>query len=84
MEAIAACLLLIPRFTLFGAFLTCGLMAGALMSHLFRLGIEIKGDGGLLFTYGVITLFAALCLVWLHRAAWIGLFSEPEHPVEKK
>lgn len=82
-EAIAASLLLIPRFTLFGAILTCGLMGGALMSHLFILGIAIKGDGGLLFAYGVAALLAALCLVWLHRAAWLHLFRKQAKLVEK-
>src|SRR5690349_1697763 len=48
-ELIAAILLLSPSTAALGALLAMGVMAGAIMSHLTILGIEVKGDGGLLF-----------------------------------
>src|SRR5271167_5071223 len=48
-ELIAAILLLTPRFTWAGSILAIGMMGGAILSHLTILGIEVKGDKGLLF-----------------------------------
>src|SRR4051812_15358171 len=48
-ELIAASMLLIPALAPYGAVLTMGVMAGAIVSHLTVLGIDVKGDGGLLF-----------------------------------
>lgn len=63
-ELIASILILIPRTTLLGALLAMGTMMGALMSHLFVLGIEVQNDGGTLFTLGLITLICCLILVY--------------------
>lgn len=64
-ELIAVVLLLWPRFAIFGAGLSVGLMTGALGAHLFTpLGIPIVLDGqsdhGLLFGLGVTTMLASL------------------------
>src|SRR5262245_53820026 len=48
LELIAAVMLLIPALVPYGALLTLGAMSGAILSHLSILGIEVKGDGGLL------------------------------------
>jgi uncharacterized membrane protein YphA (DoxX/SURF4 family) len=53
-ELIAAILLLVPTTTVFGALLGSGLMAGAIFSHLTKLGIEVQGDGGYLFILALI------------------------------
>jgi uncharacterized membrane protein YphA (DoxX/SURF4 family) len=68
MEFIAAVLLLIPRTTAIGALLATGLMSGALFFHFALLGIEVKGDGGLLFEYAVIVLACALILLAVHQS----------------
>src|SRR6516164_5404866 len=47
-ELIAAILLLIPRTTWLGAIVALGVMAGAILSHLTLVGIEVQGDKGLL------------------------------------
>lgn len=65
-ELIAAVLLLVPATTTVGALLAMGVMAGAIMSHLTRLGIEVKGDGGLLFALAV-TVFLCGAIVLLIR-----------------
>ena len=66
-ELAAVILLLIPRTAPFGGLLGVGLMVGAIGSHFTRLGIEVQGDGGLLFALGVTTLIASAATVWLER-----------------
>src|SRR6266849_3426170 len=44
-ELIAAILILVPRTTWLGALVALGVMAGAIVSHLTLLGIEVQGDG---------------------------------------
>ena len=45
-ELIAAILILIPRTAWLGALIGFGVMIGALLSHLFVLGIVVQDDGG--------------------------------------
>ena len=66
-ELIVAILILIPRTTWLGAIGGCGVMSGAILSHLFVLGIEVKGDGGLLFGLALITLICCLGLLYMNR-----------------
>ena len=69
-ELVAAVLLLVPATAPFGALLTMGLMAGAIGSHLTILGIEVQGDGGLLFGLAL-TAFAGSTAVLLIRRAQV-------------
>src|SRR3954471_19435858 len=48
-ELIACILLLHPRPVAVGAILSMGVISGAIVSHLTRLGIVVQNDGGLLF-----------------------------------
>ena len=68
MELIASILLLIPKYTWTGALLAMGIMAGAIASHLFVLGIDVQGDGGLLFGLGVVVFICCTILVWMNKA----------------
>ena len=61
-ELVAAALLLGPGTTTVGAILAMGVMAGAIMSHLTILGIEVKGDSGLLFGLAM-TVFVSSAIV---------------------
>lgn len=63
-ELIASILLLIPRTALLGALLGAGTMAGALLSHIVFLGIEVKNDGGTLFILAIITLLCCLLIIY--------------------
>lgn len=63
LELIAVLLLLTPRTAVYGAVLALGLMGGAVMTHLTKLGIAVQGDGGLLFILAVVVLLAALTVV---------------------
>lgn len=63
-ELIAAILLLLPSTQIFGALISVGVMFGAILSHIFVLGIEINDDGGLLFLLAcVVFVFSSSVLV---------------------
>lgn len=66
-ELIASILLFIPKKTWLGALLTVGLMGGAIMSHLTKIGIDHNNDGGTLFTMAVITLVSGGILLLTHK-----------------
>src|SRR5216684_5130295 len=68
-ELIAAPLILTPRFTWLGSVLALGVMAGAILSHLTILGIEVQGDKGLLFALAVIVFVSSAVNLVLHRNA---------------
>ncbi len=65
-ELLASILLLVPATIVIGALLAAGIMFGALAAHLFILGIEVRGDGGQLFIYALVVLFASIVLLFLH------------------
>ena len=67
-ELIASILLLIPATASVGAILTIGVMAGAVVSHLLVLGIEVKGDGGLLFGLALAALTGSAIVLILRRS----------------
>ncbi|SHJ58725.1 DoxX family membrane protein [Aquimarina spongiae] len=66
-ELIAGILLLIPKTTWIGAMLTLGIIGGAIMMHLTKLGIEINNDGGVLFITAVITFVLSGVILWINR-----------------
>ena len=66
-ELITVILLLIPRTKAVGALLALGVISGAIFSHLTKLGIEVKGDGGQLFILAIIVFVCSGLLLLLHR-----------------
>jgi hypothetical protein len=64
----AVVLLLVPRTAALGALLALGVMSGAILAHLTRLGIAVQGDGGLLFALALVTWACAAGVLWLRRA----------------
>jgi putative oxidoreductase len=66
-ELIAAVLILYPATAGLGALLSLGVISGAIMSHLAFLGIEIMGDGGLLFYLAVVVFICSAVVAWNHR-----------------
>jgi hypothetical protein len=66
-ELFAAALLLFPRTAWHGAVIAAGVMVGAMGSHLTKLGIVVKDDGGLLFALALIVFVAALVTLVIHR-----------------
>ncbi len=66
-ELVTAILLLIPRTGWLGALMGVGVMFGAIMSHLTRLGIVVQGDGGLLFGLAVAVTICCSVVVIINR-----------------
>lgn len=66
-ELIASVLLFTPKQTWLGAILTIGLMSGAIMGHITKIGIVHNNDGGVLFICALITLIAAIILLFINR-----------------
>jgi len=67
LELIAGILLLIPKTVWAGATLTLGIIGGAIIMHLTQLGIEIKGDGGILFYTAIITFVLSAIILYSQR-----------------
>ncbi len=67
LELITAVLLLLPRTAGIGALLGLGVISGAIFSHLTKLGIEVKGDGGTLFYLAVTVFVCCLIAVVIHH-----------------
>jgi hypothetical protein len=67
MELAASVLILLPRTVVIGAILSIGIMAGAVFSHVFILGISVQNDGGQLFIYALTVLICGIILFWIHR-----------------
>ncbi len=66
-ELVAALLLLFPATAGTGAIIALGVISGALISHLTRLGIVVQDDGGLLFGLAVVVFLGSLLVAWLRR-----------------
>ncbi len=62
-----ACVLMFTAWRAVGAGLALGVMGGAIFFHLTKLGIEVKGDGGLLFALAVVTALASATVLAMHR-----------------
>ncbi len=67
-ELMASLLLLVPATASAGAILAMGVMSGAIGSHLLILGIEVKGDGGLLFGLALAVFIGSAIVLGLRRA----------------
>jgi putative oxidoreductase len=78
LELLASLLLVVPATASIGALLTMGVMAGALLTHLFILGIDVKGDGGLLFGLALAAFAASAIVLALRRGQipMVGRFFE--------
>lgn len=68
-ELIASILLFVPALVPVGAGLALGVMSGAILFHLTRLGIVVQDDGGLLFALALVVWAGSALVLWLHRRA---------------
>jgi len=65
-----------PVSVFLGALLALGIISGAIFFHLFTpLGINVQGDGGLLFYMAVGIFFSSLVLVFLNRKTGFSLLN---------
>lgn len=62
-ELIASVLIVLPSTVAIGALLSLGVMTGAIFSHLAVLGIEIMGDGGLLFALASVVFVCSIVVL---------------------
>lgn len=63
-ELVASVLILIPATSLYGAILSLAIIIPAIVFHLTTLGIEVQGDGGLLFGLAIIVLLLSGFIVF--------------------
>jgi hypothetical protein len=66
-ELIASVLLLVPATASMGAAMALGVMTGAILSHLTVLGVDVKGDGGLLFGLALIVFACSAIVLTIRR-----------------
>lgn len=66
-EFIASILILIPKTTRVGALLGLGIISGAIVAHLTKLGIEVQGDGGLLFILAIAVFVGCSSLLFIGK-----------------
>ncbi|MCA0932149.1 DoxX family protein [Lutimonas saemankumensis] len=72
-ELLVALLLLIRRTSLIGALAGLGVISGAILSHLFVLGIVVQDDGGLLFGLAVLVFVLLLISLILQKNKLLAL-----------
>jgi len=66
-ELIACALLLVPATTALGALLALGVISGAIVSHLTKLGIVVQDDGGLLFGLALVVFVGSAAVLFIRR-----------------
>ena len=69
-EGIAAAMLLsrAEAFIVLGAGMALMVILGAILAHFTVLGIEVEGDGGLLFVLALVVFFGSIFTLVVHRA----------------
>ncbi|MGM8362897.1 DoxX family protein [Flavobacterium sp. ARAG 55.4] len=75
LELLAAVLILVPRTSWIGALLGFGLMSGAVVSHVFVLGIEVQNDGGTLFLLALFVWISCIVLIYKDKSKWSNLLN---------
>lgn len=80
-ELVAILLLLAPGTVTLGAMLSLGLMVGAIGSHLTKLGIVVRNDGGLLFGLALTVFVCNVAILAIRRREIpvLGYFFVPAH-----
>jgi uncharacterized membrane protein YphA (DoxX/SURF4 family) len=67
LELIAGILLLIPKTVWIGATLTLGIISGAILMHLTKIGIEVNNDGGILFVTACTIFILSLIILFNYK-----------------
>ena len=75
-ELIASILLLLPKTRVYGSILGLGVISGAILSHLFVLGIEVQDDGGALFMLALAVFFSCLYILIAERETALRLLNQ--------
>ena len=87
-ELIASIIMLVGLFTArkylipIGALMSNGIISGAIFFHLFTpLGVDVLGDGGLLFASACGIWIMSVALIVLNKEHWVGLFVKNKAPL---
>lgn len=72
-ELLAVMLLLTPQTAVWGAALSLAVISGAIVSHVTKLGIVVRDDGGLLFALAVVVFVASAVILVIRRQEWMPL-----------
>lgn len=67
-ELLASILILVPRTAWLGCLVAHGVMAGAILSHVFVLGIVVQDDGGLLFGMALVVTVCCAASLFIRRS----------------
>jgi putative oxidoreductase len=71
MELIASLLLFVNKTRFYAAIMAMGTMLGAIVSHVFVLGIDVMNDGGLLFILACVTFIGSALLAYHFKEDFI-------------
>ncbi|MBI1338325.1 MAG: DoxX family protein [Phycisphaera sp.] len=66
-ELVAVILLLYPKTVPIGAIVALGVISGAIVSHLTKLGIVVQDDGGLLFILACVVFVGSAAILVIRR-----------------
>lgn len=66
-ELVAAILLIIPKYSVYGAIISIVIISGAIFSHLTKLGIVVLNDGGFLFILALIVFICSFLVLYLQK-----------------
>lgn len=73
-ELLAGLLILVPASRAFGAVLSLGIIIGALLSHIFVLGIVVQDDGGLLFALAAVVFVLSGAIIYLEKVTLLKFY----------
>ena len=76
LELITSILLLLPKTRVYGSVLGIGVISGAILSHLFVLGIEVQNDGGTLFLLALAVFICCLYILIIERDTLMGFVNK--------
>ncbi|MCP4883887.1 MAG: hypothetical protein GY908_08850 [Flavobacteriales bacterium] len=63
------------RTSLIGAIIVLGVISGAILSHVFFLGIEVQNDGGLLFGMAILVFILLLISLILQKDKLLSILN---------
>ncbi|HLF33971.1 MAG TPA: DoxX family protein [Cyclobacteriaceae bacterium] len=73
LELTTAILLLYPKTALYGSVLGAGVISGAIVSHIFILGIVVQNDHGKLFGLALSVFICCLIILFIRRLDLLSL-----------
>lgn len=76
LELVTSILLILPKTRIYGSVLGIGVISGAILSHLFVLGIEVQNDGGTLFLLALAVFFSCLYILIAEKETAMRLINQ--------